>query len=142
MRTDEVTQAPSTLLDGQARVVYAVDAQGQYQKVASSGWQPEEDAGLDEVNWFSRLAAETYQQAQQGQASALAYHMYRLRMDPQILAQATGLWGWRVKRHLQPKHFSKLSAKLLQRYADCLGLSVAQLQSLEPAPVSTPSTAA
>lgn len=134
MRTDEVTQTSSTLLDGQARVVYALDDQGHYQKVSSSGWQPEEDAGLDEVDWFDRLTLQTYQQAQAGQASPLAYHMYRLRMDPALLAQSTGIWAWRVKRHLQVQRFPTLSAKLLQRYADALGMSVTQLQSLAPAP--------
>jgi hypothetical protein len=56
--------------------------------------------------------------------------MYEKRMDIAILAQSTGLWQWRVRRHLQPAHFAKLSNKLLEKYAEALGMTVDQLKSL------------
>ena len=46
------------------------------------------------------------------------------------MTQATGLWQWRVRRHLRPEIFQQLSPALLQRYADALGLSVAQLKDV------------
>jgi hypothetical protein len=51
-------------------------------------------------------------------------------MDLTLLAQSTGLWRWRVSRHLQPAHFAKLSPALLQRYADALGISRDALMKL------------
>jgi hypothetical protein len=55
--------------------------------------------------------------------------MYARRMDVALLSQTSGFWQWRVRRHLQPRHFAALSpAQLLTRYADALGLSVPTLQ--------------
>jgi hypothetical protein len=56
--------------------------------------------------------------------------MYACRMDVALLSQTTGLWQWRVRRHLQPQRFAALPDKLLARYADALGLSIPALQKL------------
>jgi len=47
-----------------------------------------------------------------------------------LLSQTSGFWQWRVKRHLQPEHFAKLSLKQLERYSDALGVPPADLQKL------------
>ena len=38
-------------------------------------------------------------------------------------------FGWRVKRHFKPRVFKKLSAKVLQKYADAFEISVAELKA-------------
>lgn len=73
------------------------------------------------VHEFERLARESLDQVQRGECSTLQYHMYRMRMDPATLAQATGLWRWRVKRHLRDQGcLNRLPARTLKRYADAL----------------------
>jgi hypothetical protein len=47
-----------------------------------------------------------------------------------LLAQTSGFWQWRVRRHLQPAHFARLSAEQLGRYADALGKTVDQLRQV------------
>ena len=127
MRTSELETHDSTLLSGQRRVVYALNDAGQYQGVHSAGWEPEEQAGLDEVDWFDHLRTECRARIAQGLDSPLRYHMYRLRLDESLLAEAVGLWSWRVKRHLGPKGFAALSPALRERYARVLGMSAQDL---------------
>jgi hypothetical protein len=53
--------------------------------------------------------------------------MYRARMDVELLSQASGLWRWRVRRHLKPEGFARLPPALKLRYAEALGISVEAL---------------
>ena len=66
-----------------------------------------------------------------GRTSALEYHMYKARMDVPLLAQTTGLWQWRIRRHFRPAIFAGLSPALLARYACVMGITVEQLQKVE-----------
>jgi hypothetical protein len=56
--------------------------------------------------------------------------MYARRMDVPLLSQVTGFWQWRIRRHFRPQHFKKLSPRVLDVYAEALGLSPTQIQSL------------
>jgi hypothetical protein len=57
--------------------------------------------------------------------------MYRARMDVELLSQTTGLWRWRVRRHLKPAGFARLSPALKLRYAEALGISSEALDRVE-----------
>jgi len=100
--------------------------------VTSAGWQVEEIVTRQALDQLSSAAENARQRALRGEASPLEYHMYRARMDLALLSQATGIWRWRVKRHFRPEVFARLSEKLLQRYAEALGVSVASLRGLAP----------
>jgi len=108
-----------------------VDERGRYFIARSGGTEAEVSVTEEAVSWFARLATEAAARARRGEASPLEVHMYRQRMDLPTLAQATGFWRWQVRRHLRPAGFARLSARSLERYAGALGISVAQLQSLE-----------
>ena len=57
--------------------------------------------------------------------------MYRARMDVPMLAEAAGLWRWRVRRHLRPQVFARLPLVLKRRYAEALGIAPQALERLE-----------
>jgi len=130
MRPDEVPQESAPLLEGQRKAVYVVDKDGHYIIAQSGGDEAEITVTEEAVAWFAKLAENAYQRALRGETSPLEYHMFRLRMDEPTLASATGLWRWRVRRHLTAKGFSNLKPNLLERYADALGLTVEQLKKL------------
>jgi len=132
MRADEVPQDNSSTYAGHKKLLYARDQHGTYTQVQSSGWDVEAAATQDAVALYEQLAEQALQQVHAGQRSPLLYHMYRCRMEPTLLAQVTGLCRWRVRWHFRAKPFQRLSDALLQRYADALNLSVAQLK--QPAP--------
>jgi hypothetical protein len=66
-----------------------------------------------------------------GNTSPLEYHMYCARMDVALLAQAVGIWRWRVRRHFRPEVFARLSPELRRRYAEALGIDAAALQRVD-----------
>lgn len=127
MKLDEVPQDDSPGYAKERRAVYAQDADGGYVVAASSGWAVEEAANTLAVATFEAQAQAARARCAAGQGSPLEVIMYLRRMDIPTLAQATGLWAWRVKRHLRAKGFRRLSPALRQRYADALGCDVAQL---------------
>lgn len=119
---------------GHSKVLYALDEQGHYAPTPCSGWEAEEIVLDQAIAEFERSAADAWQRARQGDGSALAYHMYRQRMDLVLLAQSTGFFKWRVRRHLRPGAFQKLSGRCRQRYAEALGLTPKQLDTIPDQP--------
>jgi hypothetical protein len=108
---------------GQRKAVYARGEDGRIVAVASQGWEVEEIVTTQAVDALRALADDAHARARCGQTAALEYWMYAKRMDVPLLAQATGLWRWRVRRHLRPNIFARLPARLLQRYAHALGVT-------------------
>ncbi len=132
MDLENVPQEGNATLGGHRKAMYARDRDGRIGAVASAGWEVEEIVTRQAVDELERLAAEALAGVRAGTASPLAYHMYRARMDDTLLAQVTGLWRWRVRRHLRPEVFRTLSPALLTRYAAALGMDVEQLTHIPP----------
>ncbi len=130
MEQDMVPQDNISTYADNKKAVYATDRSGNYNVIASSGWEIEEEATLQAVREMERLAREAYVLAARGEYSPLFFHMYNRRMDIQVLAEATGLFKWRIKRHFKPVVFDRLSEKILARYSDALGISRQKLCSL------------
>ena len=118
------------MLGGVRKVVYVVDQDGHYLIAQSGGSEAEITVTEEAVAWFGRLTEDARQRALRGETSTLEYHMFRLRMDLPTLASATGFWRWRVRRHLTAKGFASLNPRQLERYAEAMGLTIAQLQKL------------
>jgi hypothetical protein len=131
MRERDVPQEGNASLAGHRKAVYAVGDDGKLKIVPSRGWEVEETVTRQAVEELERLARDAYERARAGQASPLEVHMYRARMDVPLLSQTTGLWRWRVKRHLRPGAFERLPAALKQRYADAMGIPVDALGKLD-----------
>lgn len=133
MKREQVPQDWNRTLGGHRKALYAVDDQGRVRPVESSGWSVEELVTSMAVEEFDELAQDAFARVQDGRCSPLAYHMYRRRMDVQVLAQAAGLMQWRVRRHLRPGPFRRLAPRLLRRYAEALGMSEQALTTWPPA---------
>jgi hypothetical protein len=131
MRERDVPQEGNATLAGHRKAVYAVGDDGKLRIVPSRGWEVEETVTRQAVEDLERLARDARERALAGRGSALEYHMYRARMDVPLLAQTTGLWRWRVRRHLRPGAFERLPAALKARYAEALGLAVDALVRIE-----------
>lgn len=134
MKHDEVPQDQTSTLAGQRKALYALDRSGRYTTVTSSGWEPEQLVLDQAVADFRRRAHEAWQAARAGEQAPLAFHMYNARMDATVLAQASGLFRWQVRRDMRPRRFARLSPARLQRYAEALGLEIEQLRQLPHEP--------
>jgi len=131
---DAVPQDASPTYGGLRKLLYAVDDQGQYTGVQSSGWEVESFSTELAVSEINRRRDDAWRRARAGTASPLEYHMYRNRMDFDTLATVSRIWRWRVRRHFRPQVYAMLSDKLLARYAEALQMSVTELKALPDQP--------
>lgn len=67
-------------------------------------------------------------QVRNGQRSPIAWYMEKMLMEVPMLAGYMEIAGWRVRRHLKPSVFRKLSPRMLEKYATVFGITVAELK--------------
>ncbi|MEJ2156500.1 MAG: hypothetical protein P8X96_14265 [Desulfobacteraceae bacterium] len=119
MEKKSVPQDANKTYDGYGtKVVYAVDEAGRYDRVRTTGWEVEEIVLRDVVDDFEQKAESARRRAMSGQTSPIEYFMHKRYLDLTGLAKGMGIAKWRVKRHLKPSVFDKLSQSVLQRYAE------------------------
>jgi len=126
MREEDVPQDDS-FYGGHLRACYAVDQNGKYVLATSRGWEVERIATAQALADLEEKVETVRRDVIAGRLSSLAYHMAARQMTPWLLARNAGTWTWRVRRHLKPRAFSRLSRKALLRYAECLSLPMEAL---------------
>ena len=132
MKKKDVPQDDENLFEGKFKVVkYAVDDDGNYGTVGSSGWEPE-NAVLNQA-WkeVNRKVAETKKKVDAGELSPLAYHMEKNIMDVDMLSQYMDISKRNVSKHLKPNRFNGLDEKTLTDYAEVFDLTVEELKKTE-----------
>ena len=133
MKKEQVPQDSSGLAKKNIHeLCYAVDENGNYTTVKSSGWDVKASALDESMQLIEERVAETKKEILAGNVSPLAYFMELHRMDLSILASYVGIHKWFVKRHFNPKRFQKLSDKTLEKYADIFEISVDELKNFKP----------
>lgn len=110
-------------------VCYALDDDGKYVAVTSTGWQPKTDALMQAWDVINEKVEDVRQQVLSGELSPIAYYMEKNLMDLRLLADYTGLPKWKVRKHLKPQRFIKLDDQILGKYADTFGVSVETLRN-------------
>jgi hypothetical protein len=130
MKAKDIPQDPGALDKFTKEICYAVNESGEYVTKLSRGWEIKADA-LD-VAWddIAKRVEAARNKVKAGEVSPLLYYMELKLMDIDIVAAYTGIWKWRVKRHLKPKLFDKLSKKVLEKYANIFEVSVEDLKTL------------
>ena len=131
MRVADVPQDES-ILEGHRRACYAQDATGRYVIATSRGWEVERIANQHAVAEVQARIDTALDAVRSGRASPLAYHMARFHMDAGLLAAHSGIWAFRVRRHLRPDIFARLPDHLLRRYADVFKIDIDALRRVEP----------
>ncbi len=132
MKKSEVPQDKSNLKSkGFKELCYAVNDEGEYTTEKSSGWEPKTIAlsnTMKDINDRVNIAKE---KVLLDKISPIAYYMELAKMDLPILASYVGFWRWRVKRHFKPNVFSKLSNRVLLKYAKVFNITIAQLKDID-----------
>jgi len=128
MKKDNVPQDDSLLLEGNTReICYAVDENGKYVKVLSTGWEPKDIALRQALDFIEERAKKSKEKIANNQLSPIGYYLEKRGMDIKLLSQYTNILRWRVKRHLKPRVFKKLSREILKKYADAFEITVDEL---------------
>jgi hypothetical protein len=125
-----VPQENNSTLDGQKKVMYGTNDNGEFQRInyASS---VEEFATITAVEEYKELEKECLEDIKNNIASPIKYYMYKNRMDLPTLASAVDMFSFRVKRHLQMKIFRKLNDKIIQKYADAFSIKIEDLKDFK-----------
>jgi hypothetical protein len=108
-------------------ICYALDENGNYTVVPTTGWQPKTDAMLQAWEVIHEKVEEIRERILSGELSPVAYYMEKNLMDVKLLADYTGLPKRKVRKHLKPDHFKKLDNEILLRYAETFGISLDEL---------------
>ena len=111
-------------------ICYALDDDGHYVVVPTTGFQPKTDALLQAWDVIHEKVEAVRQQVLAGKLSPIAYFMEKNIMDARLLADYTELPKWKVRRHLKPKHFNRLDNSILGRYAEIFGISRDQMKDI------------
>ena len=127
MKVNEVPQ-DKTFYEGVKRACYALDNEGKYIIIPSSGWSTEEVVNGLAVDELKNKLEETRKEVIKGLKSPLAYHMEYRQMTPEILAKTVGMLSFRVRRHFRPEIFAKLKPSDIKRYALALALTEQELK--------------
>ena len=132
MKKKDVPQDDENLFEGKFKVVkYALNDDGSYGTVGSSGWEPENtvlNQAWDEIN---KKVAKTLKKIDAGALSVLAYHMEKNIMDVGMLSQYMDISKRNVSKHLEPNGFNSLDEKTLNKYAEVFDITVEELKKTE-----------
>jgi len=121
MKKSDVPQDDS-ILGEHRRACYALDEQGRYVVVGSIGWDVETVVNGQANDEVRRAIAVALARVRSGTMSPLGYHMARRQMDVAMLSAYSGISRLRIRWHLRPKPFARLSERVLCRYAEALSL--------------------
>ena len=129
MKKNEVPQDDAGFLKaGKIRdVCYALDEDGNYTQVLSVGWDPKNEAIRTAWEHVNARADKIRKKVLTGKLSPLAFHMERCLMTVSLMSQYTGISRLRVRKHMRPKAFKKLSGEELSLYAEALNMTAEEL---------------
>ncbi|MDT8393474.1 MAG: hypothetical protein RQ761_06495 [Bacteroidales bacterium] len=128
MKKKEVPQDNEGLQEDKLRdLCYAVDEDGSYVTVKSSGWEPKNAAMKQAWEEVNIRVEEARQKVLRGEYSILAYHMEKNIMTAKLLSQYTGIPRRKIRKHLKPEVFEKLRHGILQKYAEAFNITTEQL---------------
>jgi len=128
MKKKDVPQHDEGLMEGhKLDLNYAVDEDGNYVTVSSSGWEPKNAAMRQAWDEVHEQVEKTRVQVANGKLSPIAYFMQKSLMDIKILAQYVGMTKRKIRRHLKPKYFKTLDRALLEKYAAVFEISIEEL---------------
>ena len=116
MKIKEVPQDGKMLIDS-TLLYYAVNDEGNFEKIQSSGWEPGYHAHLNIIGNFKAMAEKAKERIKKNLASPLEYFMYNSIRNLDDVAQCMGISRRKVKKHLTPGGFEKLDDCMLERYA-------------------------
>lgn len=128
MKSTEVPQDDANMLQGKFREpVYSLDENGKFTTVKSVGWDPKNEVMQEAWDVINEKVEATREKVLAGELSPIAFHLENNLMDVSLLAKYMGFWKFKVKRHLKPKYFNKLTDEVLEKYAEVFVISKQEL---------------
>lgn len=131
MKKEDLPQDKSALENFTREVVYVKNKDGKFEKALSTGWETKAVALDNAWEEIERLTEEAREKVAKGEVSPIAYFLEKQLMDLPVLVGYTGFSKWKIKRHMKPNVFAKLSDAKLQRYAEAFDITVEELKNFK-----------
>jgi len=112
-------------------LLYNYDKDGNF--IKDVGYHGEPDRVILQQAWdlFNERIEDARKKVLEGKASPILYYMEKNLLNPMDLSMHAGISLWRVKFHLRPKYFKRLSEKTLNKYAEAFNIPIEQLTKVE-----------
>jgi len=123
----DIPQEENSTLNGQQKVMYAPNDNGDFQTF-NYGSDVEEYATKLAVEEYEILMAQSLKDIKANISSPIEYYMHKNRMDIPTLASVVGMFSFRVKRHLKADIYKKLNDKILNKYAFAFQIELKELK--------------
>lgn len=130
MKVNEVPQDGMCVIET-TMVRYAVNEEGKFEAVPSNGWEPGFHAMTNFQDEMRELTAQARERVKNNQCSPLEYFMYNAVLDVDALAQYMEISKRKVRKHLTPEGFEKLSDDILRRYAHVMHTDVETIKKFK-----------
>ena len=131
MKTTDVPQDDANMMQGKFREpVYSMDENGNYTTVKSVGWDPKNEVMQEAWDNINEKVQNAKEKVLAGKVSPVAYYIEKNIMDTKLVASYMGIWRWKVKRHMKPSVFIKLSDEIINKYADVFGVTPEQMKDI------------
>jgi hypothetical protein len=131
LKKKEVPQDNEGLHEGKFRdLCYAVDEDGNYVTVLSTGWAPKNAAMQQAWEEIHEKVELIRQKVLAGELSMLAYYMEKNIMNLKLLAQYTGIPKRKLKKHMNPQKFQALEREILEKYAEVFNITIEELTNI------------
>lgn len=128
MNVNDVPQDNGIIEDHGLEICYATNEKGQYKLTHSSGWDVKNIVNDQAWELIFNKIKKAHDRVINNKQSPLAYHMEKNQMDPGLLGKYVSMARWRVRRHLKPHIFKRLSVSILSSYAQVFNISIDELK--------------
>jgi hypothetical protein len=129
MKQNEVPQ-DEHLLKVTKEIQYAVDENGNYVQIKSTGWDTKNTILKQAWEDIEDELEEARQDVIRGEKSPIYFYMKKNLLDVATLAAYTGFFRFTVKRHFKPLIFKKLNNRKLEKYAGAFNMKTEDLHKI------------
>jgi hypothetical protein len=115
------------VIDPMLHHIYAIDDDGKFIAVRSVGWEVTNFLSIQAAEEVRSKIMSKMEAVKQGRLSPLSVHMIARGLGPSSLAKASGINWLKVRLHLMPWFFNRMSAADTKRYAEVFSIDPLRL---------------
>lgn len=131
MKKEEVPQDTDNLNEGKlAKLYYATDEKGHYEKLNSIGWEAETVVMRQAWDVVNENIEAARAKVLKGEASPVLFYKEQNIMSYEIVAGYVGTLSIVVWMHTKPFFFNRLSSKMLDKYAFAFRITHEELMDI------------
>lgn len=110
---------------------YSIDNEGHWDSKMVVNWGAKEIVNTQTWTIVQERIREAKEKVLKGEMSPVGFYMVKCIMDKKLCSEFTGFSKCKIRKHMKPKHFKKLTDETLQRYAETFEITLDEIKNLE-----------